>query len=73
MTLHEAQSFAALCCERTLAERWADAVTEWLALDTHRRMRRKPLGHTRNWGRILDWHGTSPRARRKLGRRYGIE
>ena len=63
-----------LCEKRTLAERWSDAVMEVLALDTYRRSRRegltgyKPIGRTRNWPRILDWHGTSPRARYNYGR-----
>lgn len=48
---------------RTLSQKWEDAVAEVLALDTHAKAQRKSIGRTRNWGRILDWHGTSPRAR----------
>lgn len=47
---------------RTLAQKWDDAVVEIMALRTHERARRKPIGRTRNWGRIMP-DGASPRAR----------
>ena len=48
-----------------LAERLEVAIAEAKALATYRKRPGNIIGHCRNWPRILDWHGTAPRNRRK--------